>query len=398
MPLSTIVSDAAARAGLTLPDLSARTQAALAELLPPRSTLNNPVDFAGKAEEEPEVIPRVIDVCLADEGIGSVILAGHFGGYFKDRTEETARRELASAQALAAAVVKHGKPFILHTVYGNERLPTLEPLRQAAVPIFESLELSARALGIAWQEARRPKRRRSAETSPLRADRAAVDAILRRATGAPRRLAEPEARALLALYSVPVPPFRVALSVAQAQAAAREFAVPVALKLISPDLVHKSDAGGVLLNVDGEAAAGRGYQTLIETAGRLQARDARVLVTPMIPGGIEVVVGGLHDAQFGPVVMCGLGGVYVEVLGDIAFRLAPIDAEEATQMIAELRGAKMFGEFRGRPAVDVPALAALLVGVSGLLADLPQITELDLNPVFVHPGGVAVADARIVLG
>ena len=295
---ATIVSDSAARAGLTLPDLSARTQAALAELLPPRSTMNNPVDFAGKAEEEPEVIPRVIDVCLADEGIGSVILAGHFGGYFKDRTEDTACRELASAQALAAAVVKHGKPFVLHTDYGSERLPTLEPLRLAAVPIFESLELSARALGYAWREARRPERR-SAEASPLRPDRAAVDAILRQAAGTPRRLAEPEARALLALYGVPVPPFRVALSVAQAQAAAREFAVPVALKLIAPDLVHKSDAGGVLLNVDGEAAAGRGYQTLIETAGRLRARDARILVTPMIAGGIEVVVGGLHDEQFG---------------------------------------------------------------------------------------------------
>ena len=394
---ATIVSDAAARAGLSMPDLSARTQAALAELLPPRSTMNNPVDFAGKAEEEPEVIPRVIDMCLADEGIGSVILAGHFGGYFKDRTEETARRELASAQALAAAVAKHGKPFVLHTVYGNERLPTLEPLRQAGVPIFESLELSARALGFAWRDASRALRR-AGEASPPHPDRAAVDAILRQAAGSPRRLAEPEARALLALYGVPVPPFRIALSAVEAQAAAQEFAVPVALKLISPDLVHKSDAGGVLLNIDGAAAAGRGYQTLIETAGRLRARDARVLVTPMIADGIEVVVGGLRDGQFGPVVMCGLVGIYVEALDDIAFRVAPIDAGEAMQMIAELRSAKIFGAFRGRPAVDSQALAAVLARVSGLLTDVPEIMEFDLNPVFVGCGGVAVADARIVLG
>ena len=392
---ATIVSDAAARAGLSTPDLSARTQAALAELLPPRSTLNNPVDFASKAEEEPEVIPRVIDVCLADEGIGSVIFAGHFGGYFKDRTEETARRELASAQALAAAVVKHGKAFVLHTVYGNESLPTLAPLREIGVPIFESLELSARALGYAWRDASRVKRRMVA-ASTRAPDRLAVDAILRQATGVPRRLAEPEGRALLTLCGVPVPACRIAASAADAQAAAREYALPVAMKLISPDVVHKSDAGGVLLNVEADAA-GRAYQTLIDTARRLQAHDARVLVTPMITGGIEMVVGGMRDAQFGAVVMCGLGGIYVEVLDDIAFRVAPIDIDEARQMIAELRCAPMLRAYRGRPAADIEALAALLVSVSQMLADVPEITELDLNPVFAGAGGATVADARIVL-
>jgi len=359
--------------------------------------MNNPVDFAGKAEEEPEVIPRVIDLCLADEAIGSVILAGHFGGYFKDRTEETARRELASAHALAAAVVKHGKPFILHTVYGNESLPALAPLRQIGVPIFESLELPSRALGLAWQEASRADRR-SITTDMRGPDRAAVNAVLQQAEGVPARLAEPEARALLTLYGLPVPPFRVALSVAEAQAAAQEFAVPLALKLITPDLVHKSDAGGVLLDVDGATAVRSGYQALIETARRLRARDPRVLITPMITDGVEVVIGGLRDAQFGPVVMCGLGGVYVEVLGDIAFRLAPIDIAEAAGMIAELRCAQIFGDFRGRPAVDVQALAGVIVRVSEMLAEVPEIIELDLNPVFVQTRGAVVADARIVLG
>ena len=394
---ATIVSDATARAGLSTPDLSEKTQAALAELLPPRSTVNNPVDFAGKAEQEPEVIPRVIDVCLADVGIGSVILAGHFGGYFKDRTEETARRELASAQALVAAVAKHGKPFVLHTEYAFERLPTLEPLRAAGVPAFASLELSARALGYAWRYASYAKRK-SAAANPLHPDRAAVAAILQRAEGVPRRLAEPEARALLELYGVPVPPWRVARSVADAQAAAKEFAVPAALKLISPDLVHKSDVGGVLLGIDGAAAAGQAYEKLMETAKRLRAGNARVLVTPMIGDGVAVVVGGLRDEQFGAVVMCGLGGIYVEVLDDIAFRVAPVNTDEAAQMLDELRSAKLFGEFRGRPAVDTRSLAALVARVSELLTDVPEIVELDLNPVFVRATGMAVADARIVLG
>ena len=395
---ATIVSDAAARAGLTMPDLSARTQSALAELLPPRSTMNNPVDFAGKAEEEPQVIPRVIDVCLADEGIAGVILAGHFGGYFKDRTEETAQRELAASHALAAAIAKHGKPFVLHTVYGYERLPALEPLREAAVPIFESLELSARALGFAWRESLYSQCNRATAARSLRRDRAAVDAILRKAEGVPRRLAEPEARALLALYAVPVPPFRVALTAGEARAAAKEFAVPVALKLISPDLVHKSDSGGVLLNINGANAAAQGFQALIETAARLRASAARVLVTPMISGGVEVVVGALRDEQFGAVVMCGLGGIYVELLDDIVFRVAPIDTAEAIEMIGELRSAKIFGGYRGRPPVDIQAWAAVLVRVSELINDLPEVTELDINPIFVNAGGAAIADARVVLG
>ena len=393
---ATLVSDAAARAGLTTPDLSQSTQAKLAELLPPRSTVNNPVDFAGKAEQEPEIIPRVIDVCLADEGIGSVILAGHFGGYFKDRTEETARRELASAQALAAAIARHGKPFVLHTEYAHERLPTLEPLRVAGVPAFASLELSARALGYAWRYANNADPRFAA-TNFVRPDRTAVAAILREAEGAPRRLAEPEARALLALYGVPVPPFSVALNAGAAKAAAQKFAVPVAMKLVSPDLVHKSDAGGVLLNVAGDAAVEEGYRALMETAGRLHAGNPRVLITAMISSGVEVVVGGLRDEQFGAVVMCGLGGIFVEALDDVAFRVAPVDAAEALGMIRELRAAKMLGNFRGRPAVDMEALAALLVRVSELLTDLPEVMELDLNPVFASAGGAAVADARMVL-
>ena len=398
---ATLVSDAAARAGLSTPDLSEATQAALADLLPPRSTVNNPVDFAGKAEQEPEIIPRVIDVCLADEGIGSVILAGHFGGYFKDRTEETARRELASAQALAAAVAKHGKPFVLHTEYAHERLPTLEPLRVAGVPAFASLELSARALGYAWRyasHADRPVVATNAATNFVRPDRTAVAAIMREAKGVPRRLAEPEARALLALYGVPVPPFSVALNAGEAQAAAQKFAVPVAMKLISADVVHKSDAGGVLLNVTGDAAVEQGYRALLETAARLRAGDPRVLITPMIASGVEVVVGGLRDEQFGPVVMCGLGGIFVEVLDDVVFRVAPVDTAEALGMIRELRAAKMLGNFRGRPAVDLEALAALLVRVSELLTDLPEVVELDLNPVFASAGGVAIADARMVFG
>ena len=394
---ATVVSEAAARAGLETPALSAQTQAALAALLPARSTMHNPVDFSGRAEEAPEVVPQVVATCLADDGVGGVILAGHFGGYFKDRTEEIRQQEEAAGAALADAVAKHGKPFVLHTVYGIERLPALEPLRKAGGAIFDSLEVSSRALGMVWRESQRAAMPRPASPPTQAFDRDKVDALLAKAQGDPPWLAEPEARELLTAFSVAVPRFAVAKSGAQAHAAAEKFGCAVALKLISADLVHKSDAGGVILDIEGGGAADLACSTLLEIAAGMQARNPRVLVTPMITDGVEVVVGGFRDPQFGPVVMCGLGGIFVEALDDVVFRMAPMDTEQAAQMISSLRAASVLRGLRGRAPVDVASLATLIARVSMMLVALPRIAELDLNPVFVRRAGVAIADARVVL-
>ena len=392
---ATVVAETAAREHLTVPSLSAETQAAIAQLLPPRAGCANPVDFAGRAEEEPGIIPPSIGHCFADDAIGGVIFAGHFGGYFKDRTEETQRKETEAANELAALFRKHGKPFILHTVYGSEPLPTLSALRDAGVPIFGSLETSAKAMAAVWRHSARAAPR-AASHDALAANRAAIAQILAQAKGEPPRLAEPEARALLAAYGVDVPAFRAVSTAEEARKAARELAMPLVLKLVSGDVVHKSDVGGVLLGIRDEAATIEGFERLMKKGQALGARDLRVLMTSMCDG-VEVAVGAFRDEQFGPIVMCGWGGVHIEVLDDIAFRVAPIAEDEATEMIQSLRVSKVLGEFRGRGALDVASLAALVARVSHLLADLPEIDELDLNPVFVQAKGVAIADARIVL-
>ena len=392
---ATVVADTAAREHLAVPTLSAQTQAAIAELLPPRAGCSNPVDFASRAEEEPGVIPPVIERCFEDASVSGVIFAGHFGGYFKDRTEETERKEIAAANELASLYRKHAKPFILHTVYASERLHTLQALYDAKVPIFDSLESSAKAMAAVWRESSRPAVRVQMERPPGRMT-SDIDEILAQASGHPPRLAEPEARRLLSASGISLPAFLTARTLGEARGAARNLTLPLAAKLVASDVVHKSDVGGVMLGIADEAAAEAAFRRLTETGRALGATGVRVLFTPMCDG-VELAIGAFRDDQFGPIVMCGRGGVEVEVLGDVAFRVAPIDASGAAEMIEGLRVSTLLNGFRGRPKFDLPPLADLVSRISWLLDDIADIQELDLNPVFVHSSGVAIADARIIL-
>ena len=394
---ATIVADTADKAGLAVPPLSPATREALAAVLPPRSGIQNPVDFAGVAEEEPEVVPRVLDIALADPAIGGALIAGHFGGYVKIATEELGRRECAAAAELTRVVARRGKPVILHTIYGAEPLAALVPLRAAGVPIYRSLEASARAMGALWRHARARRAAGRVTARRSRPDESRVAALLAAPPAGGVR-PEPECRELLALYGIPVPRWQVARSAAETAAAVEALVEPAALKLVARSVVHKSDVGGVLLGVCGPRAARESWARLMAAADRAGAAGARVLVTPMIDPGVETVVGVLHDRQFGPVVMFGLGGVLVEALDDVVFRVAPFDAREAETMITEVRGWRLFDAVRGRPAVDRARLVDLLVRVSELASDRAEIAELDLNPVILSAGGAAIADARAVLG
>jgi acetyltransferase len=393
---ATIVADAADKAGLAVPPLSAATRDALAAVLPPRSGIQNPVDFAGVAEEEPEVVPRVLDIALGDPAIGGALIAGHFGGYFKIATDELGRRECAAARELALVVKRRGKPVIVHTIYGAEPLPALEPLRAAGIPIYRSLEASARAMGALWQHA---QARGVAADDPGRRSHPEPSRVSRLFSGESGDvLPEPQCRELLALYGIPVPPWRVAASAAETSAAVEALGSPAALKLVARGVVHKSDIGGVLLGIHGPQAAADGWRQLIDAAARVGAGGPRVLVTPMIEPGVETVVGVLRDRQFGPVVMFGLGGVLVEALDDVVFRVAPLGRGDAEAMIQEVRAYRLFDAVRGRPAVDREALVDLLVRVSELAADRAEVAELDLNPVILSARGATIADARVVMG
>ena len=221
-----------------------------------------------------------------------------------------------------------------------------------------------------------------------------MDTILGRASKGV--LLEPDARDLLAAYGIAVPPSRVVATPDAAVEAARALGGRLALKLVSPGLLHKSDAGGVRLDVAPEHAA-EAYRGLSGRAAALGIAPARVLVTPMVAGGLEFVVGAFRDPQFGPVVMFGLGGVDVEALADVVFRLAPIHRQDARDMLRGIRGVRLLGPLRGAPAVNLTGLEDVLLRVSRLAVDFPRIRELDLNPLVAFGAETLALDARVML-
>ena len=209
---------------------------------------------------------------------------------------------------------------------------------------------------------------------------------------------EPEAAKMLSQYQIPYPEHRLARSRAEAVGFAAKIGYPVVLKIVSPQVVHKSEAGGVALGLADAAAVSRGYDDMI---GRIkasfpQAQIEGVLLCHQAPEGLEVIVGGLHDPVFGPTVMFGLGGIFAEVFKDVTFRVAPLKPIDAEEMIAEVKGYPLLEGVRGQSPRDLDALAELLLAVSRLLAGKPDLKELDLNPVRLYQKGLLALDVRVI--
>ena len=212
-------------------------------------------------------------------------------------------------------------------------------------------------------------------------------------------LSEVEAKAALAEAGVPVTATALARTREEAAAQAEAIGYPVALKVVSPNVAHKSDVGGVVLGLERHEEVAEAYDGIIADVGAAQpsAVIEGVSVQAMAEPGVEVIVGMTTDAQFGPVLMFGLGGIMVEVLGDVAFRLAPLGEGDARDMIDEIQGRQVLDGVRGQPPVDTGAIADVLERVSRFAAAHPEVAELDLNPVIASPEGAIAVDARIVL-
>ncbi|MCY4392838.1 MAG: acetate--CoA ligase family protein [Chloroflexi bacterium] len=221
-----------------------------------------------------------------------------------------------------------------------------------------------------------------------------------RARGESRTLlSEVEAKGALAEAGVPVTATSLAQTREEAAAQAEAISYPVALKVVSPNVAHKSDVGGVVLGLESHEEVAEGYDEIIRSvqAAQPSAIIEGVSVQEMASPGVEVIVGVTTDPQFGPVMMFGLGGIMVEVLGDVAFRLAPLGEGDARDMIDEIQGRQVLDGVRGQPPVDVGAIEAMLDQVSQFAAEHPEVAELDLNPVIASPEGAIAVDARIVL-
>ncbi len=224
-----------------------------------------------------------------------------------------------------------------------------------------------------------------------------VAELLAEARAAGRRyLCEDEVKEILGGMGIPATSCRLAHNEEEAVELARELGYPVVLKVRSPLIAHKSDTGGVALNLADSRQVRLAYREIMARATAVDPAAA-VTVQPMASPGREMIIGVTTDRQFGPVLMCGLGGVFTEILGDVSFRLIPVNSDVARNMIRSLRGYRLLAGYRGAPPADEEALVNILVKVSELVATYPQIRELDLNPVVVYDRGALVLDARLIL-
>jgi acyl-CoA synthetase (NDP forming) len=269
-------------------------------------------------------------------------------------------------------------------------------------PIFTTIVETIRALEMSYKHYRRKVEMRAAEEPPIFAvNRAAVQQLLDCARSESRDLLLSEAMEVLEHYGIPTARGVRATSVEEAQQAAEGMGYPIALKIISEQISHKSDVGGVQLNLRNAPAVKEAFEEMLERIGQAypQAKIEGVLVQPMVTGGQELILGGRQDANFGPVVLAGLGGIFVEVFEEVSLRVAPITRQEATEMIDQLRGAPILKGARGRKPADIPAVAEALLRLSQLLNDFPEIREIDLNPlrVFHENEGCRALDARVIL-
>jgi acyl-CoA synthetase (NDP forming) len=375
--------------GLEVPVLEEEIQRRVMALLPSYASARNPVDATAQAIHEVGYA-RLAMIVAQSQRIDTILLIGSLAN---DATVEKRAAELAE---LAGTI---DKPILLST-YTGASPRAMAALAEAGIPCYTSMPSCARAIralvDYGWFQERRRRRQAVAPTEPgvrARADNALA------AFGSV--LTEAAAKTVLASYGVPRPSEDLAESEAAAVAVAARIGGAVALKVQSPDIVHKTEAGAVALGAAGEAAVRDAYRRVLANVAK-SAPDAHidgVLVQEMARPGVEIILGVSRDPGFGPMLMVGLGGVHVEVLRDVVFSPVPIGRDEALQLLGELKGAALLDGVRGATPADKAALAELMAALSRFAADHAEhIDEIDLNPVIVHPEGegLTVVDALIV--
>lgn len=384
-----LAADALEARGLELPAFAPITESRLRLLLPEEASLRNPVDMIASATAD--AYREVLTAVLADPGVDSAI------AIFVPPVV-TKQRDVVDA-ILTASTGRNGKP-VLAVLMGREGLPEgRADLRDAGIPAYIFPESAARALAIMARQrewADRPLQ--LVEVLPVDRDRSAR--LMRDARESGRRLLTGETPlALLRSYGIPSVSGSVARDAAAATAIAGEVGYPVALKIASGQISHKTDIGGVRIGLERAEDVREAFEEIMENALKVVPADAidGVLVQRMAASGRELIVGMARDPMYGPLIMFGLGGVLAEAVQDVVFRLAPLTRWDAAEMCRGIRGTKLLQSFRGAPAVDLRALEDVLLRVSQLAGDFPEIEELDLNPLLASDTGAVAVDARIVL-
>lgn len=380
-----MAADAAERERLTLPTLEEKTRVALAQTLPPASSLGNPIDVLG--DSGADRYEAALHACADDPSIDGIVVI---------LTPQVMTPAAEIAQALASTRKHHPLIPIVASFMGHENVQEGRAvLRRDGIPCYETPERAVRALAslvpIAQSEgktqANEPVERRMNEANDV-------------LEGAHGLLSPAKAAMLLSLYGCPLPKEEIATNVSEALALGNAIGYPIIAKISSPDILHKTDIGGVKANIQNDNELTAAYESILTNVAH-HAPNARMngmLIQQFLPAGREFIVGAVRDAVFGPLIMAGLGGIYTELFADTSFRIAPIDADDCYAMLAELKAWKLLMGLRGAERYDIDALAGIIERISVIMMECPSIQEIDMNPVIVYERGVMIADAKVVVG
>ncbi|MEU9207193.1 acetate--CoA ligase family protein [Streptomyces sp. NPDC048415] len=368
-----LAADAFTVRGLDVPQLSARTTEKLAATLPPGAGCRNPVDLAGAGEADLGAYARVARALLLGGDADAVVLTGYFGDYASANPAQSAR-ECEVADELADAAAESGRALLVHTMARDTPAPAV--LRGRGVPVYERIEQAATALsGIALLAPPSPNPS-TTRRAPYRIPDGSYETV----------------RDLLASYGLAFPAARFVTTADEAVDAARSVGYPLVLKAMG--LAHKTEAGGVALALADADALRAAFERMRAATGA-ERYVVEAMATP--PYAHELIVGVRRDPAFGPVAMVGLGGVTAELLADTALALAPLTGARARVLLSELRHARLLAGWRGAPSVHLEAAAAAVCAVARAAAEHPELAELEVNPLLVHPGGAVALDAHGVL-
>jgi acetate---CoA ligase (ADP-forming) len=413
-----ILSDGGGHATLAVDDLHERgaalaplhpaTSARLRALLGPAAAVRNPVDLAGAADRDPLAFARTLEVLVRDPAVATVLVVGLFGGYAIRFAGSLLAEETEAARLLPGIAREAGVGLVVHSLYASSGSEPLRELRERRVPVVESLDVACRCVAALLEggEARRRAERlagrwpagAAAEAGPTRPP--AGDALAAARAEGRAFLLEPEVRRLVEPFGVPTVPGRFCAGEAEVAAAAAELGVPLAVRVVAPAVPHKTEAGGVALDVAPAQARAVAARMRADVSAWLRGRGEEAdirgfLLTPMLGRPLaELLVGVVRDPQLGPVLRVGAGGTLVELHRDVATRVLPVGPEEVDEMLGELRIAPLLDGYRGAAACDRRALVRAVLSLCRCALETPDVAEIEVNPLFARADGALAVDVR----
>ena len=361
------------------------------------------MDVAGGTDSDPSLFADCAKIILNDPNVGGLLIVGLFGGYGIRFEQSLAIGEEAAAHQLGTMAKKKKKPIIVHSLYSAYESHALDLLRHYDIPVHDSLDISCKCVASLCNYGNYLKSYHAVTSFVFnwhaRAKKTGQQ-IIAKALGENRHvLLENEAKQLIKLHGAPTSVGHVAKNETDAWEIANKIPGKVVMKIVSPDILHKSDACGVKLNLKSENEVKQAFREIIENAENYRpGADIRgVLVTPMAQKGLELIIGTKIDEQFGPVIMYGLGGIMVEIMKDVTFWVLPVSPTSCKKMIKDTRSSVLLDGIRGQKGYDKKSLKKIIFMCSELIEAYPEIQEMDLNPVILYENGLDVVDARIIL-